>query len=353
MRSPTPHAAAADRGMGRQPADPAPAAAPRDALEDGRDRTGDAELWVRVYPDDVAVTTHEKVLTDAEVTHGQRVLERRRSRGDRRRCARQPLGGARRTAWRQPRRVGGARRRAGQLGRRCGRRIAALRSVPGAPVTKPDAWTEAPHTRVLPDRFVLLAWRGGVACDAGRPADRRRRRPRAVADRRHPRATRRSRAIRVDSTLALGDRFRWVRDFDAAVEKRHGVPRAGRRPTMSRNGFDRLLVLGVKLSADADDAQALVEDLIDDHHYSRAGFELLRRARRPTTPTATTPATRVAAGRASRGVSRDGPAALHAGRRSRGRDRRPATRPTSSASRTRRSCMPTAPTAPTTPKRWR
>src|SRR6185437_12249361 len=37
-------------------------------------RTEDAahpELRVRVYPDDVAVTTHEKTLTSAEVAHGE------------------------------------------------------------------------------------------------------------------------------------------------------------------------------------------------------------------------------------------------------------------------------------------
>ena len=29
------------------------------------------ELWVRVYPDDIAVHTHEKILTDREVVAGE------------------------------------------------------------------------------------------------------------------------------------------------------------------------------------------------------------------------------------------------------------------------------------------
>jgi len=41
-------------------------------------------------------------------------------------------------------------------------------------------------------------------------------------------------------------------------------------------GFDQLLVIGLKLSADEKDAQKLFEDLVDNHHYSASGFSLVR-----------------------------------------------------------------------------
>ena len=41
-------------------------------------------------------------------------------------------------------------------------------------------------------------------------------------------------------------------------------------------GFDQLLVVGLKLSANETDTQQLIEDLIQNHHYSAKGFALVR-----------------------------------------------------------------------------
>jgi len=238
-------------------------------------RTEDAarpELWVRVYPDDVAVTTHEKTLTAAEVTHGEAYWTALRAATD---------ADGRELAWRG-------------LAERLGANRAAWVAIetkpmnwdqaladpsltllfPPQPVTKPDAWTEAPHTRVLPDRLALLAIRGGVARHAafGAPIDDVVvLGPSPIDGGTGDGALARDAG---DGTLTFGDDYRWVRDFDGAVERGLGFRLAVDADDV-RSGFDQLLVVGVKLSADAAAAKSLVEALVDNHHYSRPGFAIV------------------------------------------------------------------------------
>jgi hypothetical protein len=231
------------------------------------------ELWVRAYPDDVAITSHEPLLTDTELTHGRAYWSA---------LARAVPADADAAAWRAlAGRLGANRAAWVALQTRPLNWTAASTDptlplqFPDAAVTKPDAWTVAPHTRVLPDRLVLLAWRGDAlrVMQVGQPIDdvvvvg-----PAPITDLEGDESLTRD---PLDQTLSLGESFRWVRDFDQAIEKGMAF-----RVTVAADdvaqGFDRLLVLGVKLSADADDAQALVEHLIDGHHYAQPGFELLR-----------------------------------------------------------------------------
>ncbi|AHG92725.1 hypothetical protein J421_5190 (plasmid) [Gemmatirosa kalamazoonensis] len=232
-----------------------------------------SELWVRVYPDDVAITTHERLLTDAEVTHGRAYWTAYRAArtDDGRAAAWRALAdrfGANRASW------VALETRPTNWDLAASDASVAL-EFPDVPLTKPDAWTEAPHSRVLPDRFVLLAWRGETlrVNEVGRrlddvvvvgPAP-------LETDDDDPSIARDP----ADGTLTLGTSYAWVRDFAQAIER--GM--AFRVPVAADDvaqGFDRLLVLGLKHSADEEDARALVEELIDGHRYAREGFEVLR-----------------------------------------------------------------------------
>ena len=233
---------------------------------------GSNELWVRVFPDEVAVTTHEKVLTEREEVHGRAYWKAlRNATGDEaRKAAWQALAdrfGANRAAW------------------------VALQtkplnwSTPPPPtdadlrfpdhqVTKPDSWTQAPHSLVMPDRFVLMGYRAGnlVRTLVGKQvSDMLVLGPAPLEDEDKPSITRDP----ADNRLQYGEEFRWVTDFHLAVER--GL--AFRLPLdamEANNGFDQLLVVGLKLSADEADGQKLVEDLIENHHYSAKGFSLVR-----------------------------------------------------------------------------
>ncbi len=238
-------------------------------------RTEDAshpELWVRAYPDDVAVTTHEKTLTSAEAAHGEAYWTALHAAAD---------ADARDRAWRGLAERFGANRAAWvalatkpvnwDQARADG---SVTLQFPPQPTTKPDAWTEAPHTRVLPDRLALLAIRGGVARHTvfGAPIDDVVvLGPSPASDGADGSSLGRDPG---DGTLTFGDDYLWLRDFDAAV----GRGLAFRLPIDAddvRSGFDQLLVLGVKLSADAMGAKSLVEALIDNHHYSRPGLAVV------------------------------------------------------------------------------
>ena len=108
-----------------------------------------------------------------------------------------------------------------------------------------------------------------------------------------------------DGTVVFGDSFAWVRDFDLAVDAGLGFRVAVDDDDIT-NGFDRLVVLGLKHSADAPDAQALIEDLIDGHHYSRAGFSLLAQGT-PTNNTGGNDSGYSRGARGETGVAESGP----------------------------------------------
>jgi len=232
----------------------------------------DQELWVRVYPDEVAVTTHEAILTDREVEFGENYWKalRAATKDEDRKDAWRDLAdkfGANRAAW------------------------VALETKPlnwSAPppasdddlkfpditATKPDNWTEAPHSVVMPDRFVLMAYRAGKLVHmlvGNRITDRLIVGPAPLVDEGKPSITRDP----ADNRLKYGDDFLWITDFPSAVNGGMGF-RVPLDAGDMQSGFDQLLVIGLKLTADDSDGQKLVENLIDNHHYSSKGFSLVK-----------------------------------------------------------------------------
>ncbi|HKZ12721.1 MAG TPA: hypothetical protein VJL81_02635, partial [Solirubrobacterales bacterium] len=227
------------------------------------------ELWVRVFPDDIAKVTHEKVLTEAEVKHG-RAYWTALHEGSGAEAAWTGLSkrfGANRAAW------VALRTRPENWEAAAGSAAVAL-EFPTPELTKPDPWSTAPHTRVLPDRFVLMAWRGDevVHEEVGR----------AIDDivflgpsplEEHEGAPTIAQS-KTDGKIELGEPIAWLRDFETAVGAGLGF-RIALSEADVEAGFDRLLVLGIKGAADPEDTRAMVEDLIEGHHYSLPGFALL------------------------------------------------------------------------------
>jgi predicted nucleic acid-binding Zn-ribbon protein len=231
------------------------------------------ELWVRIYPDDIGVTNHEPVLTVPEIDHGRQYWIAFRA------ADRDADAGA--AAWNALARRFGGNRAAWVARQTRPANWDAVLPDPELPLefpelpTKPDAWTAAPHSRVLPDRFVLMAWGRDALriVEVGRPVDDIVILGPAPIDGSEDDASIEREVT--DNTLTFGESFRWVRDFDRAVECGLGF-RVAVTADDVQEGFARLLVLGLKLSADAAEAQAMVEAHIENHHYSRAGLEILR-----------------------------------------------------------------------------
>ena len=229
------------------------------------------QLWVRVYPDEIFVTTHEKILTERENEFGRAYWKLLFAAADEQK---------KKDAWRAL---------ADKFGSHRGAWVALQTKptnwttpgvtvdqlqFPDIEVTKPDNWTEAPHTLMLPDKFVLLAFRGGtlVHSQIGKQIkDRVILGPAPLEDEDKPSITRDP----ADNRLKFSEDFKWLTDFPLAVDNGMGF-KVPLDAMDVHSGFTQLLVLGVKLSANETDGQKLLEDLIDNHHYSAKGFSLVK-----------------------------------------------------------------------------
>lgn len=77
----------------------------------------------------------------------------------------------------------------------------------------------------------------------------------------------------LEGDLEFADSIKWVADFERAVEVGMGF-----RIDLAedeKNGFQRLIVLGVKLGSDSRKGKQQLEELFDRHYFSKKGFTLL------------------------------------------------------------------------------
>ena len=145
-------------------------------------------------------------------------------------------------------------------------------SLPAAADTETRArsWSKAATASLLPERFVLLGYQGTteVLNELGAPIQT----PLHVSP--DPRTDPESQfQFDADGNLTLGEELRWMVDFDEAVRRGMGF-----RITLNAGqskGFDRLFVLGVRMSADAARGTTDLEDLFLNHHFGKSGFTLL------------------------------------------------------------------------------
>ncbi|HEY6155565.1 MAG TPA: hypothetical protein VIW07_17640, partial [Candidatus Udaeobacter sp.] len=179
-------------------------------------RFKETELWVRVFPDEIAINTHEKLLTEREQTFGMAYWKALRAAKD---------DDARKSGWQDLVKRFGANRAA----------WVALQTkptnwsdpppasddalqFPKFDIAKPDSWTEAPHSRVMPDRFVLMLFRAGKAVHSvvSNQVDD------IVVVGPAPLDDEGKSTLKRDAAtgrLILGDEFSWIADFPLAVEK--------------------------------------------------------------------------------------------------------------------------------------
>ncbi|MCA9498225.1 MAG: hypothetical protein KC588_03425 [Nitrospira sp.] len=131
---------------------------------------------------------------------------------------------------------------------------------------KPESWSRAPRTGVLPDRFVLIGVTNGIRREFPFPN--------AVPDTLilgpNPQNLE-SELAQSSGDLAIGPDFAWIWDFEAAIEKGMALRVPLPEPFASA-GFDRLMVLGMHVSGEPSDHKQMLEELIENHRYSPAGM---------------------------------------------------------------------------------
>lgn len=138
--------------------------------------------------------------------------------------------------------------------------------------SKGQSWTQSPKVRVLPERLVLIGYIGGTEMFQvlGNPI------PWPLVAGPDP-SLPEDQQMRPDENgnLIIPDELQWMVDFERAVQMGMGF-RVNINVDQAQRGFDRLVVLGVRLSADDQEGRKLVETLFEHHHYSRTGIRLLR-----------------------------------------------------------------------------
>ncbi|MEO5644457.1 MAG: hypothetical protein ABIQ40_02035 [Bacteroidia bacterium] len=228
-------------------------------------------LYVRVYPDDIAVETHEPALTASEISTGKDYW--RNAIDSTKKAA----------AWDVLSKNFGAPRAAWIMKALTPTNIGSNPTDPEtlifpATETKFESWTQQPHTRILPDAFVVTAYHYNSSTTIEAIGSRIDYSVKLGIDPENDASMERTGNL-IDKEPALN----WMYDFAAAEAAGLGISIELTQPQVA-NGFDRLVVLGVKFSLSAEDSQELVEELFDNHHYT-AGLSVLKQG----TPTSNTP----------------------------------------------------------------
>lgn len=231
------------------------------------------ELWVRIFPDDIAIHTHEKALTNTELEAGKTYWNHIWYAG--------PDENLRIGAWRGlvsgrgPERAAWVARTTRPDNHASQPTVTTAPDLPlptlpifPSPPIKDSSWTEMPHSRVMPDRVVVRAYQGESYREiVGRPI------PDPLPLSIDPGDT----VNTIDasgSDLTLPDKLKWIQDFEEAEKIGMGI-RVPLSPMEQQAGFTRLIVAGVKTSADKEEGKELVEDLVENHHYTKTGLSIV------------------------------------------------------------------------------
>ena len=147
------------------------------------------------------------------------------------------------------------------------------------PPSRASTWTRPAETHVLPDRWIIVAYRGGaqIARVVTQPVVA----PLALTISPLFGTVGDAKALATDPDLA------WAADFQAAVAAGMAAEIA-LSPTDAQAGFDRIIAVGVKASMDPAGSAGLLSDLWRDHAYTR-GVAFMRQGS-PTNNTVDAPA---------------------------------------------------------------
>ena len=162
-------------------------------------------------------------------------------------------------------------------------------ALPTPPETKQSAWSRAPKLTLLPERFVFIGYRGEgpPLVVLGNPV------PSELVAGPDPSAPEEDQ-LRQDESgdLIVPDELAWLSDFPRAVEVGMGF-RIQLTEAQASGGFERVLVLGLRLGSSAEAAKLELETLFQHHAQSRSGLALVPQG----TPTNNTEATSSGHGR--------------------------------------------------------
>jgi hypothetical protein len=136
--------------------------------------------------------------------------------------------------------------------------------------TRRHSWSGAPRAALLPERFVFLGFAQGrpPVVVAGRPI------PSPLVVGPDPSAPPDQQLQQKDGDLLVPEPMKWMVDFDRAVAVGMGL-RVDLDELQAARGFDRVLVVGLRLGADEETSRKDLETLLEHHRLGRTGFSLV------------------------------------------------------------------------------
>lgn len=148
--------------------------------------------------------------------------------------------------------------------------------APGDVESTKDSWTRAAEVNIMPDRFVVIAHpKGGKPFNVtGKPI------PSPLPVGPDPSAPEGDQLKPENGDITVNEDIKWLTDFDRAVDTGMGF-KIDLTPQQASAGFDKILVLGVRLSSDENESRELLGTLFHNHFYGGTGFAFLP----PGTPT--------------------------------------------------------------------
>ncbi len=142
--------------------------------------------------------------------------------------------------------------------------------------TRQFSWSQAPKAKLLPERLVLLGYNydeenvelektleilgNGI--------------PSSLSIGPSPTADEEDQLRLEDDEIVVNKDMKWMTDFDEAIRVGMGF-KVNLSSGQAKEGFDRLFVLGVRLSESAINSKSSLESLIDHHHKSKNGFSII------------------------------------------------------------------------------
>jgi len=221
------------------------------------DESGRPQLWVRVFPDTCLIDSFEPSLTEQEVENARAFWTAIGNAGDDEALAR--------AAWRELAASHGSGR-SGWIVRQSRQQS----SPPDDLQTRRSAWSSAPRVDLLPERFVLVAYpaEGEPVVEISAPVHT----PLVAGP--DPNAPAWRQLKPVADTLQIPGELVWMFDFERALEAGMAF-RINLTPDQAANGFERVVVLGVRMAETSETGQKNLERLLEHHLYSRQGLEIL------------------------------------------------------------------------------
>jgi hypothetical protein len=138
-----------------------------------------------------------------------------------------------------------------------------------AAAVKRQAWTRSPQAALLPDRFVLIADSGPEHIELLGGMIQQ---PLAVGP--DPLAVPTEQFSSADGELLVPKPLQWMTDFETALKAGMAF-RIDLTPRQADLGFNRLYVVGVRLTSNQDQGRLGLEQLIQHQANSQSGFSVL------------------------------------------------------------------------------